>query len=281
MFCRQCGTRLNEGAGFCPQCGMPTASGQAGATPPVPVDAPAAGQVTVQPAEPTGAPSRGLPGAVIAAVVGIVVLLVLVGAFVGLYFTGMLEPIGLGPQQPAAAREAKSRDASKPRTDDEAADDEATEPASDSTADDGSYATLADHYDRLWRLHTYLGVANADGSYGGTGFAYEVFNAGIGSPDYAVREQLVSDCQAVVDAIAEARAELADAEVDDAYADQKDALLGLYDLLVQRIDAMLGAATIAVDSPDESSWRPTLSPASADARRQFEEAYPTEVPEEL
>jgi len=141
-----------------------------------------------------------------------------------------------------------------------------------------SYRLLATTYAAIGTLSAEIGKANAGDTYGGTGFAYEVFNPLIGDPDRANRELLVTKCEDMLKTITDARQELEATEVAAAYEDQKAALLGLYDLLEQRMQVLLDTAEVAVDQPEESAWRPILTPKSTDLRKQFESAYPPAAP---
>lgn len=105
-----------------------------------------------------------------------------------------------------------------------------------------------------------------------------MFNDLIGDPDKANRESLVTQSEALLKQVTDARQEFEAAEVAAPYEDQKAALLELYSLLEQRMQVLVDTAKVAVDQPDESAWRPILSPKSADLRKQFEAAYPLAAP---
>lgn len=290
MFCRQCGTPIGDGARFCPGCGqtvirtsdegsVPAGIDQVPAdampTEPLPVVVPSAPAVLVSPAAAPVAPRRSRVALWVAlAACGVIVL---AGAAAFLYFSGALESFGIAPRSTTTSSTSGKKAAEKGKpgkpADKTESDGESDGDATGTLSEAQSYDLLMEHYDALWDLHAEIGLANPDGTYGGTGFAYEVFNPKIGSPDYDTRVELVAQCQALADKISQARSTLADAALDETYAEQRPGLLGLYDVLLTRVNAMLGAATIAVDSPDEASWRPTLSPASVDARKYFEGAY--------
>ncbi|TDB37733.1 MAG: zinc ribbon domain-containing protein [Actinobacteria bacterium] len=269
MFCRSCGRQLNDDAVFCNGCGLQLKVPEgAGVTAPMP---PIVG------GGPIAATKRSNTGLIVAlAIVGVLV----VGAAVtaGLYFTGVFDTAGVAASRTdegTASSDKKALGDTKAGGTDEGTD------ATDDTAalgDDASYDVIAEHYGKLSDLADQVGRANTDGTYGGTGFAYEVFNASIGSADLGVRKTLVEKCQALLDTVSGQKQTLDDASVSAAYRPQKETLLGLYGLLEKRMNAMLGAAEAAVDDPSESAWRPILSPASTDSREQFEAQYPNAEP---
>lgn len=302
MFCRGCGAHLGDASQFCSACGLAVSR-------PTESDAPTAGasvasavdhsatvhtvgtqQLTesFQAAPPAAAPvqKRSRAGVWVAIAVAVVALFALLGAGALLYFRSTPEFLdAIRARSSANTAESPEKDEGDESADANEVDGEAvsadTDESQETLSADESYQILTVHYVTLWDLHSEIGLANTDGSYGGVGFAYDVFNPKIGNPDYAVRAELVVECQALMDEVDGARVQLASVSLDEAYIDQQDALLALYDLLSTRVGAMLGAATIAVDNPDESAWRSTLSPASLDSRKQFEEAYPAAEPASL
>lgn len=275
MFCRSCGKQLNDDAQFCNGCGMQLRSPDASQVVP--------SQATV-PFAPVGAPldlevapKRSSAGLIIA--LGIVgVLVVGAAVFAGLYFTGTLEKVGV-----AASRtdEATSSSGKKgPASEDDTASTDAGGTSDDAKvlSDNESFDLITEHYVGLGDLSAKVGKANTSGEYGGTGFAYEVFNKQIGVSDAAVREGLVTECQHMLDAVSGAKQGLDASKVAPAYESQKSTLLGLYMLLEKRMQAMLGAAEAAVGDPGESAWRPILTPASTETREQFDSEYPGAEP---
>lgn len=270
MFCRSCGQQLNDDAVFCNGCGLQLKVPEgADVTAPMPRigggDAPLLG------------PKRSNVGLIVTlAIVGVLVVGGAVAA--GLYFTGAFDKAGATASRTDEGTASSDKKASGDTQTD--ATDEGADGTDDSAAlsDDASYDLIAEHYVTLSDLADQVGRANSDGTYGGTGFAYEVFNSSIGSADLGVRETLVEKCQAMLDTVSGQKQGLDEAQVSAAYQSQKATLLTLYGLLEKRMNAMLGAAEAAVDDPSESSWRPILSPASTDSREQFEALYPSAEP---
>ncbi len=270
MFCRSCGQHLNDDAVFCNGCGVQLrASDGADVTAPMP---PVGGGGV-----PVVVPRRSNATLIVAlAVVGVLVVGGAVAA--GLYFTGAFDKAGVTTSRTDEGTASSDKKVSRDPKD--GATDGATDGSEDTAAlsDDASYDLIAEHYLKLSDLADEVGRANSDGTYGGTGFAYDVFNSSIGSADLGVRETLVDKCQEMLDTVSGQKQSLDEAQVYAAYQPQKETLLGLYGLLEKRMNAMLGAAKAAVSDPSESSWRPILSPASTDSREQFEAEYPSAEP---
>jgi hypothetical protein len=154
-----------------------------------------------------------------------------------------------------------------------------TTPVEPASADpEESNRLLTTVYEEIGVLAAAVGVAHTDGSYGGTGFAYDVFNRLIGAEDRADREGLVAQCEALLDQVSAPRAELEAANVAAAYRDQQQALISLGRLLERRVQVLLDTARVAVDNPSEESWRPVLSPLSTELREQFDHDYPLARP---
>ena len=138
---------------------------------------------------------------------------------------------------------------------------------------DESYDVLVNHYDRLRRMNARVGLARKDGKYGGTGFAFDVFNKYIGAKSYSDRSDLIDRCVGLLDEVKSYRDGLAEANVDPDYSSQKKRLMDLYDLLIRRVEVMRDAAEVALDSPDRDSWGPVLQPASKNTRMEFDRKY--------
>lgn len=317
MFCRSCGKQLNDEAVFCGGCGTQVKAQDPVGAGAQDEPAPAVGQelpvAPEAPSEPTAAdpyadvtapmpqvpyvpaavdavpqptypvvqpvqPKRSNTGLIIALVV---VGLVVVGAAVvaGLYFTGFFEGATASRTRTDTATARGDLSAEEDATGASEEPDQA-EPESDGPAldADASYDLIVEHYIQLDELSAQVGKANADGSYGGTGFAYDVFNKSIGSADINVRKKLVTQCQEMLDTVSGQKQTLDSEALVPAYTSQKQELLGLYELLEKRMQAMLGAAEAAVSDPSESSWRPILSPASTESREEFESRYPGAEP---
>ncbi len=270
MFCRSCGKQLNDGASFCNGCGAQLRANDAAEQRTAPMQ-----RVDIPDAAP--APARSNTGLIVAlAIVG--VLLIGGGIVAGLYFTGAFESTDIASSR---VDEATAKADKKKSSKDDADTTDASSDGTESTTtlnDDASYDMIAEHYLTLSELADQIGRANADGTYGGTGFAYDVFNLSIGSADKGVRESLVTKCQQMLDTISGQKQGLEEARVSANYEPQKQDLIGLYQLLETRANAMLSAATVAVQDPAESAWRPYLSPVSTESREQFEAEYPNAEP---
>ncbi len=280
MFCRNCGKELNDDAVFCNGCGtqLKTADPAEQVTAPMPTVQPYDGQQVAPPVAPPVPVKRSNTGLIVALVlVGVLVVGGAVAA--GLFMTGAFDKVGVASSRTdegAAKADGKTAgDDAKTGT-----SDDADNSSDDSAAltDDESYDVLALHYATLSDLADEIGRANSDGTYGGTGFAYDTFNPAIGSQDLGIRNNLVDQCQELLDTVSGQKQGLDEAQVSAAYQSQKSALLDLYGLLEKRVNAMLGAAEAAVDDPSEASWRPILSPASTDSREAFEASYPGAAP---
>jgi len=306
LFCRGCGQPLKEGAEFCGQCGTKVA---AGSVPPTSAAAPVSPDTTqvmppVTPAVPPhgvaaaqqAAPARRTPvGLIIAAVV----VVVLLGGGVAAWALGAFDPVVeaiAGDPTAEDARDDNDRESGAARDseadEDEDAGDEGSS-AGEGEGDEGgesgesatlsaedSYEALVAHYDRVWALHAEIGLQDPN-AYTGTGFVFDPggFNEKIGHPDLAEREALVEACRAKVERVTSAREELAAINMDSAYAQDKTAIMALYDYLFNRTDAMYQAALAAVENPDrDTGWGSVLQPRSKDNRAAFEAAYPGAEP---
>lgn len=141
-----------------------------------------------------------------------------------------------------------------------------------------SLKLLNAEYGRIKTLSRKVGVARKDGKYGGSGFAYDVFNRLISAKSRSARQSNVKKSKALLNAAKSQRSKFEKRAVDPAYAQQKQSLLNLYDLLTRRMQAMYDAAKVSVNNPAESAWRPVLSPASTQSRVAFEKALPGAKP---
>jgi len=145
-------------------------------------------------------------------------------------------------------------------------------PVAPPLADNESFASLNAVYAEALGLGDRVGKARKDGTYGGTGFAYDVFNEKIGDKDRQIREGLLQECNDLLSAVQEGKARAEAVQVSDAYSGDKASILELYGLLERRAAILQQAASVAVDSPGEGSWRPILTPASTEARVAYQNA---------
>jgi ABC-type cobalt transport system substrate-binding protein len=294
MFCRSCGKENADEAQFCTGCGVqlrvpdvttPDMFPERGFAQVDVLDS-----ATTQVMETVTAPMPyALPLQVAAAspqkrsMTGLIVALVIVGVLVvgggiaaGLYFMGA---IGDARDAVSAIEDGYSADITPELEEYEApAASVETYPSQEpALSDDESYDAIAEYYVALGNMSDSVGVAYTD-KYGGTGFAYEVFNPSIGAKSLSEREKLVSQCQEMLDTVSGQKQTLDEVQVSVLYESQKTTLLSLYGLLERRAQVMLGAAQAAVDDPSETKWRPILSPASTQTREQFEAEYPLAEP---
>lgn len=271
-YCKSCGTQVREEAHFCPGCGtereVPTPDVTA-VMPRVPDAAPPS--FTVQTPAPAAPPRRSVN---VWALVSIVAVILAVGAGAAFFLT-RTESV-----ESATTDSAKKSDSVRAEKRAETADEEEPD-AGDALSAADSYDALADSYAALGELSNRLGVARADGTYGGTGFAYDVFNPAIGSPDARVRSDLVASSAAMLKTCSDARTAAEAIEVSDEYESQKQAIVACYVLLETRAKVLKETADAALDNPDRAAWGSVLSPRSTDTRKQFEAAYPLAAPKEL
>lgn len=279
MYCRECGSKAADEARFCGVCGarlrvpLETAGAPSSAPP-----SPLAAAVVPAAIPPKGARPRLSGGPLVALLMALGAVTVLCVAGAGLYFSGALANYGLTPTRTVSATALFSQPINDAVSEEATSESGTSADTGQSGADaDEAYAVLVDHYDRLGDLSEEIGSAN-EGSYGGTGFAYDVFNESIGVEDVDERERLAEDCQDMLDAVVMNRTELENLTLPAEYEGQQEDLLRLYELLEGRVEAMLGAAQAAVSDPAEENWRPILSPASTDAREAFESGYPDAAP---
>lgn len=277
MYCTECGKQLNADVRFCTGCGAPAPAGE---------KLPSTAQVSEQAAPPaarpapTPAPAPAPAGRGSSALVGVLIALsVLSVVGVGAYVVWTRMAGGTPapgaesvPADSAAAEDATAPDEKEPQ------EDETPSPSPTNLSPEDSYAHIDRAYRNAGNLAAEIGVANDDGTYGGTGFAYEVFNPAIGSSDRDTRVGLLASCEELLGRVEAARGEAAEAAVDDSYAAQLEEVLVLYDHLNDRVIAMRDAAAAAVDDPREEAWRPLLTPRSTEARTAFETAYPSAEP---
>ena len=302
MFCTKCGKPMDTGSRFCTACGAPVEDAVASPSqttpsaggliaPPAPVAsaapiAPVAGATPS--ADAARAPSPMTNRAFIVLIAVVAIAAVVAG---GLYLNslranGATAATNIAVSESAASDEAASDFVPAEEGDSAASTDEAVgsepgyggaEPAAGPSARE-SYDLIYQAYVAAGTLGDEIGKAYTDGTYGGTGFAYEVFNPGIGGKDYAMRVRLAEQCEALVARVEQARNDLRTAAIDAAYEAERSEVIALYGNLYDRADAMRDAADIAVDSPDESAWRSVLTPRSSDARKSFDAAYPGAAP---
>ncbi len=283
MFCRSCGKQLNDDAQFCNGCGLqlkapegaPAAPEQPSETVPEQVTAPF--PAVGAPPVPDAAPRRSNAGLIIALVV-VGILVVGAAVMAGLYFTGVFEKVGVVASRTDEGTSSSTKKGAVSKEDTASADPDDASDDANALSDEESYDLIVKHYVGLGNLSAEVGKANTSGEYGGTGFAYEVFNKKIGVSDASIREKLVAECQAMLDAVSGAKQGLDASQVAASYAPQKSTILGLYVLLEKRMQAMLGAAEAAVGNPSESAWRPILTPASTETRERFDSEYPGAEP---
>jgi len=282
MFCRSCGKQLNDEAQFCNGCGTQLKVVDAAAPAPrPPVDVQAPFVVPEPPAAVPLAPQATASKPNVGLIVALIVAGVLVvGAAVatGLYFTGAFGKVGIASTRTDEGTAKAKKGATSSEEDTAVIDGDGDGAENTATlSDDESYDAISEHYFRLGTLSADVGKAYTD-EYGGTGFAYDVFNKKIGVSDASVREELANECQDMLGTISGAKQGLDELRVSSSYEPQKETLLGLYALLERRMQAMLGAAEAAVSNPEESAWRPILTPSSTETREQFDAEYPSAEP---
>lgn len=277
MFCRSCGNQLADDAAFCGACGTPVSKAPAApiagpepqtvrspeqatvplpapqATMPLPTAPPfAPTKVEAAPAVPIAPRSRVIP-----ILVGVGALVVIAGAGVALWQTGVL-PGWLNMGSKAATSTVQPSVTASPTVE---------KPPSGQTSvtppPDGPVVTTLSEADSLDAIDSgYTTVTRFEDQFAAkkTGWIWSVWSKKIDTRnDPATLSALADEAKSWVDDMTAKRDEFAALPISDTYATYKQDLLDIFDLMIERANVYYKTSAYAVDHPTRADgsqpWR--------------------------